>query len=512
MLFTDRPSRTLPRWLIVLGTVLLIALLQQPFLAADADAALGNSRGPYTDEALYTVQARNAQVTGRLDLAEADGFIKEPLFAAASWGWMQAGAQSMPALRGAWMLWGAMVLAALVALPGAWGTAMRWLLPGAALSYFPFHYAHLAMAEWPATLAVLAALAAVHARLNGRGAWALWATGLAVGVAYALKVSFVYAAVVPPLAFALALLLRPLAGLPVHRRQWVDVLAASGAACAAAALYAAAWVLPNRALFASVLGSQTAERTAGLAQLPWLIKTQLHTWLAEPGVWPLLLLLVVGLLAALSTWRRSRGDAAARQAWVALLAGPLAWCLVELHKFTLPYLPSRYLVSTFMALGLLGAAGLATLTLVPRPAANVPPRGWHPAALAGFALLLLGFNTTFYARSLEDRTHVLHDTQQALAAQGHWQGRTVVGPWAPALFWGTGAVAKPVWHKAFNDRDILARLQPAAIVTEPDQQDSARAFALDGITLPPRPLMQVRVQRFDVQVFETPPPARQASR
>src|SRR5215470_7061485 len=67
--------------LILLG----FALLQLPFLEADADSLLSWSRGPYTDEGLYTAQVRNALITGHLDLTESDTIMREPLFAAVNW-------------------------------------------------------------------------------------------------------------------------------------------------------------------------------------------------------------------------------------------------------------------------------------------------------------------------------------------------------------------------------------------------------------------------------------------
>src|SRR3954471_7830586 len=59
---------------------LALGILQIPFLTADADINLGASRGPWTDEGMYTMQVRNALLTGTIDINETDGLIKEPLF------------------------------------------------------------------------------------------------------------------------------------------------------------------------------------------------------------------------------------------------------------------------------------------------------------------------------------------------------------------------------------------------------------------------------------------------
>jgi len=477
-----------------------LVLLQLPFLHADADGGLGFSRGPYTDEGLYSAQVRNAMVTGHLDLAESDGVLKTPLFAMGAWLALAGFGDSMGTLRAAVVLCCGLFLALMASGSSAFSRMLRLAIPLGFLSYFPFHYGHLALAEMPSCIAIVAALFLVHLRLQGAGAWTLAASGLLAFVAYALKVQFVYAAVIPAVAFAAVIVLRWLSGMAVPRRAWTDVLASAAIAAAFAALYAVAWVLPNRDLFAAISG-QVSGHSSSLADIPRTAIGNVHEILREPGVWPLLLLVGLGVVWAAREWRASASDPQARLAWIGLMAPSFAWAIVEMHKLSLNYLPSRYIVSLLVAVSLFGAAAICTRQ---RPLFKRPANLRHAAGLA-VLVMAVALNAVFYVKSLRDRRYVIDGVQAALAAEGRWRGKLAMGPWAPTLFWGTGAVTKPIWHGAYNDRNILARFNPAAIVTEPDQQDSSQALSADGLRLPTHPDLSLRVQSWNLQIYQWPP-------
>jgi hypothetical protein len=150
---------------------------------------------------------------------------------------------------------------------------------------------------------------------------------------------------------------------------------------------------------------------------------------------------------------------------------------------------------------LLGAAAICTRQ---RTLFKWPAHAPHAVGLAVLALAVT-LNAALYVKSLLDRHYVIDAVQSALAADGRWRGKLAMGPWAPTLFWGTGAVTKPIWHGAYNDRNIVARFNPSAIVTEPDQQDSSQALSADGVRLPTQPDLSLRVHSWNLQIYRWPP-------
>ncbi|WAC75256.1 hypothetical protein OU995_11375 [Roseateles sp. SL47] len=496
--------------MIVLVGVLSLHL---PFVTSDAEASLGFSRGPWTDEGLYTAQVRNAMRTGTLDLAESDGVIKEPLFSLFAWGVLSGVGDSLTVMRLAMLALSSVVLALLVAGPSPLSRAVLVGLPVLALSYYPFHYAHLALVEVTASLLIIAALWGVQRRLMGGGAWTFVCSALLIFLAYSMKVQFVYAAAIPPLAFVLAW------GMNVGqwgvgwRRAAINVAGASGAAVAFALVFLAGWYWPNRALMSFVLGAQTSRRSSSWTQLVHSLADNLHMLATDRRLWAVWLVLLVGLGAAAVAWRAvrrtgiQRGEDARQseteRLYVALMAPPVAWVLIELHKLTLSYLPSRYFLPLVMALGLLGAAGLyAAWRWGGRSAHQAGRFQPSPWGYAGFAVLMmtLVLDGRDYANAYQRRAYAVRDAQVRLAADGQWENKLVMGPWAATLFWGSGALTKPVWKDYFNDGDAIQQLRPVAIVSEPSEDDSEGAFKASGVVLMEPPILTVKVRDWTVNV------------
>jgi hypothetical protein len=461
---------------------------------ADADSSLSWSRGPYGDEGLYSAQVRNALVTGQLDLAESDAVVKTPLFAAASWLIARFVGNTMEAARTALMLLTISILAVLGSSSGSFGRAICFAIPFVFLSYYPFHYAHLALAEFLCSVIILVCVAATSARLRGGSRWFLVLAAIAAATAYATKVQFFYVAAIPPAAFFFSIMLRFLSDLPVRRKEWIDLGSAILLTVSCACAFFLVWILPNRESFVEALATSLGQQSGG-GNLS-VVLFNLETLISDKHTWPIFALLFIGMTTLWRQWREGANDVGARQEWIATVAPLVAWLMLEAHKLSLGYLPSRYLVSLYLAIGMLGAAGLS---LMKWQITN--SRKTVLAVVVAVSVVAFTANVLFFAESLRNRRYATHEAQAIFQKNGQWYGKVVIGPWAPMLFWGTGAITRPVW-KGLNDHDILARQKPAAIVSEPDQLDSDGAFASDGIRLPSKADFVINIAQWRVEVFE----------
>jgi hypothetical protein len=475
---------------------LIFALLQIPFLKADADRSLSSGRATYTDEGLYSAQVRNAITSSHFSLDESDGVIKAPLFAGANWVFARYFGDSMVTARTCMVLATTLLLALIASGSSVFARTVWIAVPLVFFSYYPFNYAHLDMAEFLCCLLILVSVGATEARLRGSSRWAIAGGALASACAYAVKIQYLYVAGIAPLAFLIAIGFRHLSGLPIGRRQWGDVGYAALLATIFGALFGCIWVLPYHELFLRVLTTQLGERVA--TTLSTVLLHSLRVIL-EPGrIWPTFALFFMGVYIITRQWRETTGLKIGREDWIASIAPLAAWLVLESHDLKLSYLPSRYLLSMYLALGMFGAVGLA---LISRSALKSMPRTIS-MIIAGTVVLVLSFNIIFYVDALYHRQYALYNAQSAFRESGNWRGKVVLGPWAAALFWGTGAITRPVWAGYFNDKDILNSQHPSAIVTEPDQQDSQMAFAHDGIQLPGTPNRTFRVGPWTVELFE----------
>src|SRR3954454_5953921 len=203
---------------------LALGILQIPFLTADADINLGASRGPWTDEGMYTMQVRNALLTGTIDINETDGLIKEPLFSVMAFAILGGIDNSMTAMRSAGLAYCCFMLALLASGENPFSYMLRICIPIGFLSYYPLQYSHLAMVEMSACVSVLLSIFFIYMRLTGGGIWNLYLASAFALITYAFKIQFVYVAIVPPLAVLINLVLKKVLRSPIAYQDWIDFL------------------------------------------------------------------------------------------------------------------------------------------------------------------------------------------------------------------------------------------------------------------------------------------------
>ena len=478
-----------------------LVILQFPFLTADADYHLAGSRGPFTDEALYTAQFRNYKITGHLELAEMDGIVKEPLFAAGMWLVSHFFGDSMFSFRLAITLSAAFLIAILTTGSRSFARTVLIALPLSFFSFYIFQYGHLAMAEILCSIIILATCRILHDHLMGlRGWWRLLISNFLIFLAYILKVQFIYCALIPSITICLAILLRLSSGNYPNRGDWINLIYSILFACAFVVIYYFAWIAPHYELWVATVLHQVGERTTAVMDIPKIAYGQLLELLLDVRNWPMLLLIPFGLTGVWREWSQSATEIKRRQAWIGLMAPLLTWFVFELHKLSLPYLPTRYLVSFYLSIAMITAAGLS---MFKKP--NLRKTSlWFRIVGATAIILSIFANIIFYQHALQDRTFSVRDAQIFFAASEKWRGKVVIGPWAPTLFWGTGAITIPVWKDYFNDLDIIAKYHPSVLVSEVDQQDSNGAFAADGINLKKLPSTVVYVRKWEIHIYVIP--------
>ncbi|MFM8916886.1 MAG: hypothetical protein ACKOGP_03985, partial [Bacteroidota bacterium] len=140
------------------------------------------------------------------------------------------------------------------------------------------------------------------------------------------------------------------------------------------------------------------------------------------------------------------------------------WFLLELHKLPMDYLPMRYMVSFYVAMGLFSSAVFTDVWL-----AGLFPK----IKTALFALVVLVFlvNVFVLAKAYNERTFVMKSIQERIGGTLN-QDDVVVGPWAPALTWGSKCRSLPVWN-GFSSRDQIKKSgSPTVVISEKGGLDS----------------------------------------
>ncbi|HRZ77853.1 MAG TPA: hypothetical protein P5248_10835, partial [Bacteroidales bacterium] len=336
--------------------LLLLLLAHLPFLAWDPDGTADvHTRGAWTDEGLYASQTLNFIETGRLDLHENSTLVRGPLFNVVQYPFFLIAGPHREVARLLVLL---SVLGSLWFLLRVSGLRLpiTFLVLITFTQYQVFHFSHYAMAEMMCVASLLMSLGFfVHTgRDDVPRLRALFWSAFFLFVAYGLKVQYLYAAAVLPMASLLLWAAGRARGQANNKNNLRAVGWSAAFTFTFLLLYLLAWYLPHREFYHYIMGSETQGRyPAGPGALWETFRFNFEVGIWSGYTWGTLLLFAISALALplLSLRKKGRIQPA--------LAFALAWILLEVHKLPMTYLPNRYLLSLYVALGLLSALLLA---------------------------------------------------------------------------------------------------------------------------------------------------------
>jgi hypothetical protein len=157
------------------------------------------------------------------------------------------------------------------------------------------------------------------------------------------------------------------------------------------------------------------------------------------------------------------------------------WFAIELHKLSMLYLPSRYLVSYYFV------AGLMCSTVLHQLISLHSQKTYREKTLfrIGITMTILFFtaNSVHYSFLLNRRTYNIEAINNYFSSTLKNSEQPVMGPWAPAATWDCKVRCIPVWKDFMNDKDITNRFHPQAILSEPNEDESNQAYSSQGINL-----------------------------
>jgi hypothetical protein len=451
----------------------LLFLSHLPFIEADPDRNMAVGRGPFTDEGLNTIQIRNWVNHGTLDLSECDNLLKTPLL-----GFPLALTYTVFGTGHIVSRLHVLVLLFLALLMIGLDKKHRWIIIVLSLislfQYQVFQSSHFSMAEM---LSVASVLLSIHFLARSfdpefsqkKKYLQAIASGLFLSFAYYFKIQFLYLIIMLPAAmtilwFATKFLVR-------------KAIIRQGFAIASTLLfflllYLFAWYLPNKEAYDYMMvhqsgGFDLSEKTGEYIRFN-LTYHFLRGWF-QWFVYIFLALLVMGfIILKRSTSRR----------YTVLFFSSLVWFLLELHKLTMVYLPTRYQVSLMVSMGLLMSVVSCELRSWP----NARARLVFKVLTAGALIIMVVINGYHYTDTLRHRTFAIRDTNNYLAKTLD-PDDVVLGAWAPSLTWESRAKALPVWNNFLNYQDPVNKFQPRMVIAETDEQDSEQAWSSQGISL-----------------------------
>lgn len=445
--------------------------LQFPFLFSDPDINISTSRGANIDEGLYTCQVRNFVNHGDLTFDKGDCVVKNPLYSALL----------IPPFEifGTTLVVGRLTILLLSLLICLWIFAYNKYYAQLGflafvlvfLQFYIFHFFHFCLAEILSTALIFLAIFIVVESNTSTPYWkpSFWSATF-ISLSYFLKIQFLYAIALLPFILGLFWLF-----------NWIDrkkgmrqLLATIGFLGGYLLLYVLVWYLPNQELYDYVIQDQTGGRFIDVAGLyDHLVFTIDRIFGVVYLKFFTFCFFIFGVIGGGLAFAKKNNR------FSLLFVALSCWAVLELHKLPMTYLPTRYLIPLFFAMGMI--MSLVVLELI-----RIEKKSNLIVGLRGLSLILLlamGIqNTMHYTAAFQSRTFSILKINKYLS-NFDFKDRPIVGAWAPALSWNSKAISIPIWKGYFNDENVIENLDPLMIVAEWNEQDSNQAFAAKGIKL-----------------------------
>lgn len=204
-----------------------------------------------------------------------------------------------------------------------------------------------------------------------------------------------------------------------------------------------------------------------ISQYPGLIKFSIlnYLWITEMKLLLVSFIIAIVLLFAFNRIKKKN-----------YFSNPLAifiivWIITELHKLPMLYLPNRYLISTFFALGAFISFAFSTM--------YNEKRKYY---LIIIAILIGLINTSFNFNAYNRRTYEIKKINNYLSRYD-FKGKTILGNWASSLSWNTNAKTLPLCNNFLNYNKPVEKYKPIMIISEVDEADNEQAYLNQNINL-----------------------------
>lgn len=450
-------------WILAAGSLVLLFLLHLPFSHSDPDYFISIGRDAFTDEGLNTSQLRNYINHGYLSFDECDNLIKNPLFNLLLFLPLKFFGTHLIVAR-LTLLTSILLMLAVLASNGWFRKLLPVLFCTTLMQYYVFQYSHFSLSEMFSVTLILCGAVLFYRFLIDRRQTHLFFSCLLLSAAYFAKIQFVYAIALPPLALLTSHLLKvSYSSFRVVAVSLLWLILFIG-------IYLVSWYFPHRGIFDFVLQDESSQKFAALSEMPGTIGFNIiHVLFTEQNRWFHVLSAACFIMGLFHF--RKHGES-----FRALFVICSLWLLIEGHKLTMVYLPSRYLVSFYFAEGLMSSV---VLTETLRRDTGVMVMRASLCILMAF----MAFNSIHYTKIFERRTFGVEAINRYFSATIKNPSQPILGVWSTNATWDCKARCIPVWKDFMNDKDVFNRFRPQVIISEPNEGESNQAFSSQGIDL-----------------------------
>lgn len=459
--------------------LLFIVVLQIPFLDADPDLYLSHSRDAHSDEGLNTIQLRNYINHGYLDPWECDNLMKNPLFNVILFLPFKIFGTKLLVGRLTVLIFMTSILF-FIGLHKSWRKWLMFITPIIFLQFHVFQYMHFVLAEMMSMGCILLGMfgiAKMWDEENTKKKIIYLLLGLtSLMFAWYMKIQFLYVVGIAAIILFIYLVWEIAKNKKITKSVMIVAITAILYSAALAFIYYQFWYLRYKVPYEYIMHNQAGSRF-GFGKYFWqVVAENLNRYFTTQYVKPIWISFFCAFPIGIWTWMKVKNKLYKR-----IFLFLLVWVLFEIHKIAIHHVPSRYLLSGYVAMLSLTGTVLFGLCYLCLEQSTRMFKRIYQLYFIGMTVLV---GTHLYNYSIAFNRRAFH-VKELNNYMYHYNNKNlvVIGPWAPTVTWNTTMRALPVWKDFLNYQDIKNKYHPDVVVTEPGESDSDGAFCADNFDI-----------------------------
>ncbi len=456
--------------------IVFFFVVQILFLHADPDSIIGrSSRDAFTDEGMYSEQIRYFLRTGNWHFFS-DALVKSVGWTAWLTPFIAAFGHSLWAARIATLVASALILLYLQRVSDRFNALFLPFFILVFLQFYVFQYAHYALAELPA---VLCGLAATVLLIDGladdiKPVSSVVSSVIWCFLAVLLKFQYVYLMALPTVSIIFIIIYKLLTSKYLDKKKLQLFFAILATTIGATLIYVLAVYLPFRAEIDSVFSWQTQLRlqggSAGSAyrapapQSFWAVLI----WGKRVNYYFLLYAVaIIFLLRKIILDYKKNKFFDDSSALLPILIS-MIWVGLESHKLLLVYMPYRYL------LGLFVAVGFSILLIINY--LNINKKIFYGLLCATGVL-----HSTLIIQAVNRRDYGIERANAYFTQTYKNETTPIIGAWGASLVRRSAAPVVPVWT-GWRNTEVISRHAPRLILVDSLEDGLLTQLRAEGIS------------------------------
>jgi hypothetical protein len=455
--------------------LVLLLFLQLFFLNSDPSLYLNSLRGPWTDPGLYSAQVKSFVSTGNWMMEKSPCLLITPLYNLILLIPFYIFGTSLIVVKWVNMVAFATLLFVSCRLNKTMISVLILFLILFGFQFQIFEFLHIGLVELMISGAFILLISIIaHLDLREKKfnhVQVIIITLISFGIAL-LKIQYAYALGIFPIYVLFSFLNKEInAKCFLKYAVWIG-----GFTFLLIIGYYLLWILPNKCFFIDTMSSVDASKYYGWDDsieglyVNW--KRLFVSWENRFNTYLFLGTLIIGLI---NVFNKNQAQ------WIKKLNLVLIiWLILETTKLFQVFLPTRYVLSTYIALGLFACVQVYSLFFIVK---NKVTR-FSMLSVLGFLCLVISWqNAVCINRSFKERKYTLKKMNNYFNKTDQFNG-LLIGSWAASCSAQSGLNAIPVWEGYFNCNDsILNNKDVIAVITELDEEDSNYCFVMQNINL-----------------------------